>query len=161
MRAPVTKLLVFALMAAVAAGTADAAKKKSRVKRAAPAITTDYDGTPIIMKGMSTGYPKDIMKDEPGMRPRTTEPQTGEPGTRAVRRAVGSSTYVPPPVPSPMAGGPSPQEILRGAPQINPPVQQNNSFSDRVIQCNHSFPLNAGIGNNPTERGAYVRQCAN
>ena len=39
-----------------------------------------------------------------------------------------------------------------------PPI---NSFSDRVTGCNHSFPLNAGIGNNPTDRSAYVRQCAN
>jgi hypothetical protein len=39
-----------------------------------------------------------------------------------------------------------------------PPI---NSFSDRVRDCNHSFPLNAGIGNNPTDRSAYVRQCAN
>ena len=39
-----------------------------------------------------------------------------------------------------------------------PPI---NSFSDRVNNCNHSFPLNAGIGNNPTDRSAYVRQCAN
>ena len=23
------------------------------------------------------------------------------------------------------------------------------------------FPLNAGIGNNPTDRSSYVRQCAN
>ena len=174
MRAPVTKLLAFkllafALIAALAAGAADAAKKKPRLKRAAPAVTTDYDGTPIIMKGMRTGYPQDIMKDEPGTRSRTTEPRTtvpktdefktGEPGTRAIRR-VGSSTYVPPPVPSPMNGGPSPQDILRGSPQINT-QPQINTFSDRVTQCNHSFALGAGVGNNPTERGAYVRQCAN
>lgn len=165
MRAPVTKLLAFLLTAALAVSAADAAtKKKSRVKRA-PVVAMDYDGTPIIMKGMPrTGYPSSIMKDEPGTRSRTTTTppsQTGEPGTRTVRRAVGSSTFVPPPVPSPMAGGPSPQEILRGAPQINAPVQQNNSFSDRVTRCNHSFPLNAGIGNNPTTRDAYVRHCAN
>ena len=164
MRAPVSKLLAFILTAALAISAADAAtKKKSRVKRAAPAVTTDYDGTPIIMKGMPrTGYPSSIMKDEPGTRPSTTTtPQTGEPGTRTVRRAVGSSTYVPPPVPSPMAGGPSPQEILRGAPQLNPQPSVNNSFSDRVTRCNHSFALGAGVGNNPTTRDAYVRSCAN
>ena len=160
MRAPVSKLLAFVLVAAMAVSAADAAtKKKSRVKRAAPAVTTDYDGTPIIMKGMPrTGYPSSIMKDEPGTRTQTTTPQAGEPGTRTVRRAVGSSTYVPPPVPSPMAGGPSPQEILRGAPQINPPVQQNNSFSDRVTRCNHSFALGAGVGNNP--RRARTSDCS-
>lgn len=168
MRAPVTKLLAFILTAAVAVGAADAAtKKKSRVKRA-PTVATDYDGTPIIMQGMPrTGYPSSIMKDEPGTRsrttttPQTTTPNSTEPGTRTVRRAVGSSSYVPPPNPSPMAGGPSPQEILRGAPQLNPAPSVNNSFSDRVTRCNHSFPLNAGVGNNPTTRDAYVRSCAN
>ena len=39
-----------------------------------------------------------------------------------------------------------------------PPI---NTFSDRVRNCIHSYPLNAGIGNNPTDQGAYVRQCAN
>jgi hypothetical protein len=50
---------------------------------------------------------------------------------------------------------------LRSAPQLNPVPSVNNSFSDRVTRCNHSFPLNAGIGNNPTDRDSYVRQCAN
>ena len=134
-------------------------KKKPRVKHAAPAVTTD-DGTPIIMKGLPrTGYPSSIMKEEQGTRPGAAQPQTGGPGT--VRRAVGSSTYVPPPVPSPMAGGPSPQDILRSAPQLNPPVQQNNSFSDRVTRCNHSFTFGAGVGNNPRDRDSYVRSCVN
>jgi hypothetical protein len=158
------KLLAFAVIAAVAGGAADAAKKK-RVKRA-PAVATDYDGTPIIMRGMKTGYPYSIMKDEPGTRsrpavePKSGETKTGETKVRPIRR-IGSSTYVPPPVPSPMAGGPSPQEILRGAPRLNPTPSVNNSFNDRVVRCNHSFPLNAGIGNNPSDRSAYVRQCAN
>jgi hypothetical protein len=169
MRAPVTKLLALILTVALAVSAADAAtKKKSRVKRA-PTVATDYDGTPIIMKGMSTGYPSSIMKDELGTRSRTTAtpkaepdatPKTGETQTRPIRR-VGSSTYVPPPNPSPMAGGPSPQEILRGAPQLNPAPSVNNSFSDRVTRCNHSFALGAGVGNNPTTRDAYVRSCAN
>ncbi len=36
-----------------------------------------------------------------------------------------------------------------------------NTFSDRITNCLHSFPLNAGLGNNPTERDFYVRSCAN
>ena len=32
-----------------------------------------------------------------------------------------------------------------------------NSFSDRVIGYNESFTFNAGVGNNPTNRDAYVR----
>jgi hypothetical protein len=61
------------------------------------------------------------------------------------------STTLPHAVP-PTVGQPSPGVYTP------PPIE---SFSDRVTRCNHSFPLNAGIGNNPTERSAYVRQCAN
>jgi hypothetical protein len=39
-----------------------------------------------------------------------------------------------------------------------PPI---NSFSDRVTQCNQSYTFNAGVGNNPVGRDAYVRSCAN
>jgi hypothetical protein len=66
------------------------------------------------------------------------------------------SSYIPsmtlPRTVAPTVGEPSPG-VYRP-----PPI---NSFSDRVTNCNHSFPLNAGIGNNPTDRSAYVRQCAN
>jgi hypothetical protein len=34
-----------------------------------------------------------------------------------------------------------------------------NSVGDRVTNCLHSFPLNAGLGNNPTNRDLYVRSC--
>ncbi|MFL6799720.1 MAG: hypothetical protein ACJ8F3_20175 [Xanthobacteraceae bacterium] len=39
-----------------------------------------------------------------------------------------------------------------------PPI---DSFSDRVSRCNHSFTFNAGVGNNPLDRDAYVRSCVN
>jgi hypothetical protein len=39
-----------------------------------------------------------------------------------------------------------------------PPI---NTYSDRVTNCIHSFPLNAGIGNNPRDQQSYIRQCAN
>jgi hypothetical protein len=41
------------------------------------------------------------------------------------------------------------------------PPPSRPSFSDRVTNCIHSYPLNAGIGNNPTDQQAYIRQCAN
>ena len=44
------------------------------------------------------------------------------------------------------------------APYQPPPI---NSVSDRVTQCLHTFPLNAGLGNNPTNRDFYVRSCVN
>ena len=67
----------------------------------------------------------------------------------------GSSTYLPP-VPSPSP--PSLMPVRPLAPYTPPPI---NSFSDRVTQCNLSFPLNAGLGNNPGTRDAYVRSCVN
>jgi hypothetical protein len=39
-----------------------------------------------------------------------------------------------------------------------PPI---NTFGDRVTNCIHSCPLNAGIGNNPRDQQSYIRQCAN
>jgi len=39
-----------------------------------------------------------------------------------------------------------------------PPI---NTYSDRVRNCIHSYPLNAGIGNNPTDQSSYIRQCSN
>ena len=75
-------------------------------------------------------------RTEPRTRPRGSSyvPPTGLPRTEAIVTPPLPGVYVPPPV---------------------------NSFSDRVNNCNHSFPLNAGVGNNPTDRSSYVRQCAN
>ncbi len=89
-------------------------------------------------------------------RPSRADDRQKEPGERRRTVSRGSSSYLPPvPSPSPpsvMPLGPPP------GPYMPPPI---NSFSDRVTQCNHSFALNAGLGNNPTTRDAYVRYCAN
>jgi hypothetical protein len=102
---------------------------------------------------------RDIMVEEPGRRPAkgnkiqssTLPKQRGEPK----QRPRGSS-YVP------ETGLPrsQPVQVAPATPGVYtpPPI---NSYGDRVIGCNHSFPLNAGIGNNPTDRSSYVRQCAN
>ena len=39
-----------------------------------------------------------------------------------------------------------------------PPI---NTFSDRVRNAIHSYPLEKGIGNNPTDQQMYIRQRAN
>ena len=79
---------------------------------------------------------KPKQRTEPRTRPRgsSSVPPTGLPRTEAITVPSATGVYKPPPI---------------------------DSYSDRVIGCNHSFPLNAGIGNNPTDRNAYVRQCAN
>jgi hypothetical protein len=59
-----------------------------------------------------------------------------------------------PPVPSP-----SPLPLQPALPVYKPPPI--NSVGDRVTNCLHSFRLNAGLGNSPTNRGFYVRSCVN
>jgi hypothetical protein len=76
-------------------------------------------------------------------------------------RPRGSSTHIPPPVPSPgAANAPPPPSALAPGPGVYQPPRAT-SFGDRVTNCIHSAPLNAGIGNNPADRQAYIRQCAN
>jgi hypothetical protein len=41
----------------------------------------------------------------------------------------------------------------------SPPALSNPS--DRVMQSDQSFPLDRGVGNNPTNLGAYVREQVN
>ena len=151
MRAPVLKILTIMLTAMFTLsmlGDALARQNKPRGKRPPP-MARDYDGTPVIMRGLD--QPRSIMRDEDEPRRRRAE------GMRAVPR--GSSTYIPPPVPSPGAGPPAPALLQPPAATYRPPPI--DSFSDRVTSCVHSYPLNAGIGNNPTDRQAYIRQCAN
>jgi hypothetical protein len=163
------KASLIALAAVIAAGafdTASAAKKKRIYRDRNPisdqeqrkrdfnrdlGIRTGADGTPIIVRGYGSH----------SKRARATVPEAEEPALRTDRpRPRGTSTYIPPPVPSPSAG-PTPQEILGQQtvqPYRPPPI---NTYSDRVTNCIHSFPLNAGLGNNPRNQQAYIRQCAN
>jgi hypothetical protein len=164
-----SKVFLVALAVVLVAGTvstADAARKKKRTVYERPAVSEqeqrkrifnrdlgikyDADGTPIIMQGYGSQ----------SKRVRTTVPEA-DPDLRTDRpRPRGSSTYIPPVNPSPNAG-PTPQEILNqrtAQPYKPPPI---NTFSDRVSNCIHSYPLNAGIGNNPRDQQMYIRQCAN
>jgi hypothetical protein len=156
MTKPLAKILISAVMAAFAVSAADAAttRKKPRLKRdVTPAITRDHDGTPIIMQGYRV----------PRVAPADAQPQTRdeEQAKRRVERPVrrGSSTYIQPPVPSPGSGPPGPPPLVSAPGVYQPP--RINTFSDRVTNCIHSFPLAGGLGNNPTDQQAYVRQCAN
>jgi hypothetical protein len=118
--------------------------KTDRVARS-PASTAmqTCNGTPIIMQGLEcrTGLAR-VHPNERAELPR--------------RIPRGSSGYIAP-VPSPTPPSLTLQRPPVG-PYVPPPI---NSFSDRVTQCNHSFTFNAGVGNNPVGRDAYVRSCAN
>ncbi len=165
-----SKAFLVTLAAVFVAGTvdtADAARKKKRTVYDRPAVSEqeqrkrdfnrdlgirlDADGTPIIMQGYGSQSKKT----------RATVPEA-DPDLRADRpRPRGSSgAYIPPVNPSPNAG-PTPQQILNQQtvqPYKPPPI---NTFSDRVSNCIQSYPLNAGIGNNPRDQQSYIRQCAN
>jgi len=167
-----TKVSLVALAAVLMAGSSDAAfaaRKKHRTVHYRAVVSDqdqrkrdfdrdlglqyDADGTPIIMKGYGTP-----VKRKP---PSAAMPDEERPKLRADRpRPRGSSTLIPPVNPSPNAG-PTPQQLLnQPAPQVYkpPPI---NTFSDRVTNCIHSYPLNAGVGNNPRDQQSYIRQCAN
>jgi hypothetical protein len=167
-----TKIFLVALTAVVMAGTTDAAfaaRKKHRTIHHSTVISDqeqrkrdfdrdlglkyDEDGTPIIMQGYGSRT-----KRSPSPTAASDEQRPKLRADRPIPR--GSSTYIPPVNPSPNAG-PTPQQILN-QPTVQaykpPPI---NTFNDRVTNCIHSFPLNAGIGNNPRDQQSYIRQCAN
>jgi hypothetical protein len=157
-----SRILTLAIAAVLTFGVLDdasAARKKRPERATAPAIERDYDGTPIIMKGYRRPPPTSVMKDESGTGRVDDQPSKG--AERARPRPRGSSgAYIPPPVPSPSASSlPAPVLVQPGPGVYQPP--RINSFGDRVTDCIHSFPLNRGIGNNPTDQQAYIRQCAN
>ena len=151
MQAPRSRILTIALAAVLALGTMDAALARHKKHRAkppvTPSITRDYDGTPIIMRGPDAPRPRIMREEEP--------PKQGVERPRVIPR--GSSTYIPPPVPSPYANPPPP---LTQPPAVYqpPPIR---SFGDRVIDAIHAYPLEKGIGNNPTDQQMFIRQRAN
>jgi hypothetical protein len=142
-----SKIANVVLSIVVMLGAVDAVSarpKTHRVERS-PASTAlqNCNGTPVIMQGLDC----------------RTGPASGHPSARAElakRLPRGSGGYIPA-VPSP-----NPPSLTLQQPAVTPYVPPRiNSFSDRVMQCNQSFTFNAGVGNNPVGRDAYVRQCAN
>lgn len=160
-----TKLSLLALAAVLTVGTTDAAfaRKKHRTVRHDTAVSDtdqrkrdfdrsiglqyDANGVPILIKGYSS-----VPKGRVSPSAVATEEQSKLRADRPVPR--GSGGYVAPVLPS--SRDPVPPPMVQ---PYNPP--KINTFSDRVTNCIHSFPLNAGIGNNPRDQQAYIRQCAN
>jgi hypothetical protein len=149
MRKALPNIITVAFALLVTLGTADARQrhKARHTHRAAPVVTRDYDGTPIIMQG----FPER----------RRTVPTPPSRADRPVHIPRGSGTYIPPPNPSPNSPNSPPAAVLLQQPPAAVKPAPLNSFSDRVTNCIHSFPLQGGIGNNPSNQQAYVRQCAN
>ena len=111
-------------------------------------LPVDVDGTPIIMKGYRSERANRSRADT--IREDTSKKQASKP----VRIPRGSSTYIPPPVPSPTAS----RAVTTGQavqPYNPPPI---TTYSDRVNSAIQSYPLNKGLGNNPTDMQMYIRQ---
>jgi hypothetical protein len=136
-------MMAFAL-AVVVVGAATSASARPRKSTAQPtsAQTTMCGGTPIIMQGMecSKGYVRSAEQAQPSeraelprIRPRGSSSSVAAPLRPPSLNLAQPSTgvYIPPPVDNPSA---------------------------RINQLNQSFPFNAGIGNNPSDRDSYIRQ---
>jgi hypothetical protein len=160
MSTSLSRLLTILLVAVLAIATFDAAAARNRkpAKKEAPSIVRDLDGTPIIMRGyraprMRNNNAGDVIEKE-------TQPGRAQ-LPRTVRRGSSSFVGIPPVNPSPNSpNSPPAAALIKPAPApYRPP--SITTYGDRVTNCIHSFPLNAGIGNNPTNQQSYVRQCAN
>jgi len=126
---------------------ASARSKKHRLEPAyVSSMIWDESGTPVIMQGLE--------------RPKRAADRhhTNKQAKRRVNIPRGSANFI-----WPVYSVGLPQTPLLGPPlgvaPYSPPVI--NSPSDRVMQSNQSFQLNRGLGNNPTNRDAYVRSQVN
>jgi len=72
------------------------------------------------------------------------------PGTPRVTTRGSGGPYAPARLSTPSLALPQ----QSAAPYIPPPI---NNPSGQINQLNQSFPLNRGLGNNPTDRDAYIR----
>ena len=151
MTVPLSRMVAvaFAVLVLGAATTASARPMKQSAEHTATTTTNCY-GTPLIMQGMDCptrpvrAAEQEQQQEEEqeqatkrAERPRLTARGSGGPYIAPVQRAPSltltqpsTGPYIPPPISNPSA-------------QIN--------------QLNQSFPLNGGLGNNPTNRDAYIR----
>ena len=107
-----------------------------------PSIPVDATGTPVIMQGLER--PTKAAEDRHHGRKEAKRPVYIPRGSASLVPAGSSSLPRTPSLGPPLAVTP-----------YNPPAI--NSLSDRVIQSNQTFPLNGGLGNNPSNRDAYIR----
>jgi len=130
--------------AANAAQASARSKNHSLEPSSVASIMKDETGTPVIMQGLER--PKRAIRDRHHAK---------KDAQRPANISRGSATFIPP-VSS--IGGLPRTPLLVQPPAVapyNPPPISNPS--ERVMQSNQSFPLNAGLGNNPTNRDGYVR----
>jgi hypothetical protein len=135
-------MLILAVLVFGATATASARPKKHNSERTTTSSTMCADGTPIIMQGLEC--PRRAVRGDEQEQPteRTERP-------RITTRGSGGP-YVAAPLRTPSL----PLTQPATAPYIPPPV---SNPSEQLHQLNQSFPFNAGLGNSPTNRDAYIR----
>jgi hypothetical protein len=146
-----------ALLAVASAHQADA-RTKHRVQAASSSAESAFwsglsvpveNGTPVIMRNF---------------HPSKAGSSNMEPGERrSVRVPRGSSSYIdiPPSVPSRNSANSPPAAALAQPivqPYKPPPIV---TPGDKAIDAIHAFPLQGGIGNNPTNQQEFIRQRVN
>jgi hypothetical protein len=123
-------------------------KRHPAAQRPAAQVTTNCDGTPIIMQGMPC-------RQLPARAAEQATEQTGEQAPKRTERrrltTRGSGgPYVPSVQRTPSVGLSQPSGSVYTPPQIANP-------SERIKDLNSSFPLNGGLGLNPSNRDEYLR----
>jgi hypothetical protein len=141
---PAFVLSLVLVFCAFAAEQASAQSKNYRVEPSSvPNIMVDETETPVTRQRLERSQ-KDVQDKH-----HTNKAE------RRVKIPRGSANFVPP-VSS--TGGLPRTPLLMQPPAVapyNPPPINNPS--DRIMQLNQSFPLNRGLGNNPTDRDSYLR----
>jgi hypothetical protein len=143
MSAPLCRLAILAC-AVLVLGTATAASARPKKQSAQPQSTsaTMCDGTPVIMQGMECS--------RRSARGAEQEPAAERPQRSRLTVRGSSGRYIAPPQRAPSLTLSQPST----GPYIPPPVANP---SERINQLNQSFPLNQGLGLNPTDRDSYIR----
>jgi hypothetical protein len=144
MSAPLSRLAILAAAVLIVATvtTASARPKKQSAQPQSTSATT-CDGTPIIMQGMECAR-------RPARGEAQQEPAAERPGRSRLTVRGSGGRYVAPPQRAPSLTLSQPSS----GPYIPPPVANP---SERINQLNQSFPLNGGLGNNPSDRDSYIR----
>ena len=159
MQAHRSKPLLLALAVLMAWGALDAAAAKKKQRTGSSSAESVFwgglvpveNGVPVIMKGYHP--PKNMPEDLERYRRQRAD--------RPVHIPRGSGNYIPPPNPSPSGSNSPPAAALTApapAPYRPPPI---TTFSDRVNNAIHAYPLEKGIGNNPIDQQEFIRQRLN
>ena len=137
--------LAVAVLILGADATASARPKRHPAAQRPPAqVTTNCDGTPIIMQGMPCRQLPASATEQTG-----EQPPKGVERRRLTTRGSGGP-YVPSVQRTPSVGLSQPSGSVYTPPAIANP-------SERIKDLNSSFPLNGGLGLNPSNRDDYIR----